>query len=62
MPLAKPILTNHSKRCMKRVAALVAAKQIVIFNLLGDLLDLCAVEKASRVSKAGIVDVDDAAS
>jgi hypothetical protein len=47
---------------MKRVAALVAAKRIVIFNLLGDLLDLCAVEKASRVSKAGIVDVDDAAS
>jgi len=47
---------------MKRVAALVAAKRILIFNLLADLLDFCAVEKSSRVSKAGIVDVYDVAS
>ena len=43
-------------------AMLLLATRIRIFNLLVDLLDFCAVEKTSRVSKAGIVDVHKIAS
>ena len=56
MPVSQNTIEEMCETGAITIACNWEAAWIIIFKLLNDLLDFCAAEKLSRVSKTGIVE------